>query len=450
MFGIRNLCRNGLDAVLNTRVFAGIRAFSADVGGSVSVALAILAPVVIGSVGLAVEASYWQMHQRAMQNASDSAAIAAAMEGGSNSAAVGQAVASQYGFVNGVGNVVVTVGPSSSAAGCTSNCYTASISGQVPLFLSPVVGYQGTSTVNNKPATSVDSGAVATQLAGANFCILALASSGAAGITGNGTPNADLQKCNVMSDTTATCNGHNLDANYGEAHGVNSGCGNTQLSGVPVVADPYSGLASNIPSDPCGGSYPQEPAKKKDPALPASNRWSGAYSALGGVKVVCGDQQLTGNTTINSNTVLVIENGQLDTNGYTLSGSSLTVVFSGANNASYQHVPTGGGTLNIAAPTSGNWSGVAIYQNPSLTTNVNVSAAGNSPTWNLSGLVYLPHSSVTFSGAVNKSSTGQTCFVMVVDNITINGTADIFANDTQCQAAGLAMPQGPGRGKLVN
>jgi Flp pilus assembly protein TadG len=94
MFGIRNLCRNGLDAVLNTRVFAGIRAFSADAGGSVSVALAILAPVVIGSVGLAVEASYWQMHQRAMQNASDSAAIAAAMEGGSNSAAVGKAVAS--------------------------------------------------------------------------------------------------------------------------------------------------------------------------------------------------------------------------------------------------------------------------------------------------------------------------------------------------------------------
>jgi hypothetical protein len=93
---------------------------------------------------------------------------------------------------------------------------------------------------------------------------------------------------------------------------------------------------------------------------------------------------------------------------------------------------------------------MAIYQNPSLTTNVNVSAAGNSPTWNLSGMVYLPHSSVTFSGAVNKSSTGQTCFGMVVDNITINGTGSIFANDSQCQAAGLTLPQGAGRGTLVN
>ena len=91
---------------------------------------------------------------------------------------------------------------------------------------------------------------------------------------------------------------------------------------------------------------------------------------LTGAKVVCGDQQLVGNTTIN-NTTLVIENGQLDTKGYTLTGSGLTVV--------YQRVPTGGGTLNIAAPTSGAWSGVAIYQNPSLTTNVSFTYSGNSP-----------------------------------------------------------------------
>jgi hypothetical protein len=141
--------------------------------------------------------------------------------------------------------------------------------------------------------------------------------------------------------------------------------------------------------------------------------------------VVCGDQQLTGNTTISApnGAVLVIENGQLDTNGYTLqtaNGSALTVVFTGSNNASYQHTPTGGGTLTISAPISGAWSGVAIYQDPSLTTNVDISAAGNSPTWNISGLVYLPHSSVTLSGAVGKSSTGASCFVPVADNVTIS------------------------------
>jgi hypothetical protein len=168
-----------------------------------------------------------------------------------------------------------------------------------------------------------------------------------------------------------------------------------------------------------------------------------------GTVVVCGDQQLVGDTVLN-NTVVVIENGQLDTNGFTLRGSNLTLVFSGSNNASYQHIPSGGGTIDISAPTSGDWSGVAIYQDPSLTTNVDISAAGNSPTWDITGLVYLPHSSVTFSGAVNKSSNGTECFVIVVDNITINGTGSIFAHDNNCSAAGLTMPRGGSRGTLVN
>ena len=62
--------------------------------------------------------------------------------------------------------------------------------------------------------------------------------------------------------------------------------------------------------------------------------------------------------------------------------------------------------LDFAAPTSGNWSGVAIYQAPSLTSGVDVSAARNSPAWDITGAVYLAHSSVTFSGAVPTHGSG--------------------------------------------
>src|SRR5262249_17235407 len=157
---------------------------------------------------------------------------------------------------------------------------------------------------------------------------------------------------------------------------------------------------------------PQEPDKKKDTPLPAANQWIGLYS-WSGTKVVCGDQQLTGITTITgtgAGAVLVIENGQLDLNGFTLLGTNLTIVFSGTNGPSYQHILTGNGILDVAAPTSGVWSGVAVYQDPALTTNVDISYAGNSPAWNITGLIYLPHASVTFSGAVNKASTGMLCF----------------------------------------
>jgi hypothetical protein len=156
--------------------------------------------------------------------------------------------------------------------------------------------------------------------------------------------------------------------------------------------------------------------------------------------------QLTGTGTISLTTaspgsVLVIVNGQLDTGSATLqtaAGSALTIIFTGTS-GSYTHAPTNGGTLDIQAPTTGTWKGVAIYQDPALTTGVDVSAAGNSPTWDITGLVYLPHATVTFSGAVNKSSNGKSCFVLVVDNITINGTADILPKG-ECVAAGLSMP----------
>jgi Flp pilus assembly protein TadG len=422
-----------------------LAAFVHNEDGVSIVFIGLLMPVLIGGMRLAAEVAYWQVHHRAVQNAADAAAIAAATNGNANNyAAEAKGVATAYGFKDGTGQITVAATNPASATNCSSNCYVVKISDNVPLFLSQVVGYQG----NGNNSSTITASSVATSTTAYAYCLVALAGSGQQGITSNGAPKANLNGCNVMSNTSATCHGHNLGAAVGDAHGTDNGCGNIQNSNVPTVPDTFSGLASNIPNNSCGGSYPQEPAHPHDPALPAQNKWSGNFSNLG-TRVVCGDQQLSGNTTLN-NTVMVIENGQLDTNGYTLKGSGLTVVFSGTNNGGYQHVPSGGGTLDIQAPVSGAWSGVAMYQDPSLTSGVDVSAAGNSPTWNITGLVYFPHSSVTFSGAVNKSSQGQSCFEMVVDNITINGTGAIFANDTQCASAGLSQTKGGNRGMLVN
>jgi Flp pilus assembly protein TadG len=456
-------------------LLSGPRGFLGDRSGVVVILVALAMPVLAGAMGLAAESSYWYVHKRGMQNAADAAAIAAATgaNASSNYSAQALAVAAQLGFTNGSGNVTVAASPSNNAAGCpaTASCYTVTISDDVPLFLSRVIGYAGNATVNKKGMTAITATSVAASKGAYPYCILALSGSVTTDIVTNGAPKANLNGCNTMSNSGSTCNGHNLNANVGDAHGTNNGCGIIQNSNVPTEADPYKGLASNIPADTCGGSYPQEPGKKGGWAPPATpnNQWSdtshGGPYTLSGNTIVCGDLQLTGNTTINapSNAVLVIENGQLDTNGYTLqstAGSGLTVVFTGApSNGTYQHYPSGGGnpsgggTLDIAAPTSGPWSGMALYQDPNLVDtsgNLDISAAGNTPTWNITGMVYLPQSSVTFSGAVSKASNGLSCFGMVVKDITINGTGDIFANDTQCKAAGLALPMGGNRGTLVN
>ena len=425
----------------------------ADRRGNAAIVLGLSLVPIVGALGLGFEVSNWYLRQHAMQNAADAAAIAAATNASSNYDVEAKAVAAQSGFVDGSSNVTVAASNTATCPAGGNTCYSVTISSYVPLYLSQVLGYGGNATLSGKPQESLSATAVALQgPMPTQYCILALASSGKQGIRSNGAPNANMTGCNVMSDTTSTCNGANLKATNGAAHGTNNGCGNNQYSNVPVVSDPYSGLASNIPTNTCK-SYPQEPTKKSDPALPSTNQWSGTQHLMGNVPV-CGDLQLTGNVTIDapSNAVLIIENGQLDTNGYSIttsSGSGLTVVFSGTNSGS-THAPTGGGTLDISSPTSGPWQGVALYQDPSLTSGVDISAAGNSPTWDISGLVYLPHSSVTFSGAVNKSSNGQSCFAMVVDNILINGTGSILETGG-CAAQGLTMPTGdlPGRGQLV-
>ena len=87
---------------------------------------------------------------------------------------------------------------------------------------------------------------------------------------------------------------------------------------------------------------------------------------------------------------------------------------------------------------------------PNLSSNVDFAAAANSPTWKLTGLVYLPHATVTLSGAVNKSSNGASCLALVVDNIIVSGTGAIFTNNNQCAQAGLMMPHSIKMTNIVN
>jgi Flp pilus assembly protein TadG len=429
-----------------------------DQRGTVSVIMGFLIIPLVGALGIGFEVSNWYMNGRGMQNAADAAALAAATNGGANYNVEAKAVAAQYGFVDGANNISVAVSNTAACPGGGNTCYGVTISGAVPLLVSQIVGYQGDTTLNGAAAKLLNAVAVAKAMVQPQpLCMVALAGSGAAqGIRTNGSPVANLNGCNVMSNTAAQCNGSNLGAGLGLAHGSSNGCGVKSVSGVDVVTDPYSGLASNIPalsSSGCGGNYPQETRHGSTYSVTTTNQLSGSLDLVGGNNFKCGDQMLTADTVINTPpgtpAVLVIENGQLDLNGHSLttsSGSEVTVVFSGDNSGSYTHAPTdntngSGGRLDLAAPSTGPWSGVAIYQDPSLTSGLDVSAAGNSPTWNISGLIYMPHASVTLKGAVDKATNGKSCVVMIADNFTIGGTAGILQTDIgQCPQQGLTMP----------
>lgn len=442
-----------------TSVVSQLRRLRKDERGAVGVVMGFLLIPLVGFLALGFEVSNWYMITRGMQNAADAATIAAATNNGANYDVEARAVAATYGFVNGINNVTIGI---SNTATCPvtgdQNCYSVSISGYTPLLLSQVVGFQGAGNINGSLQKQLSAVAIAKAGSPADICLLALASSGTSpAIQTNGAPTANLNGCNSMSNTGAQCNGHNLGIGISFAVGSNNGCGAKQVL-HPTMPDPYlsqiSGNIANFPANPCT-SYPQETThgNKSSGGTPLT----GTLNLSSGNNFLCGDQLLTGNVTVNTpvgqSAVLIIENGQLDLNGNTFQtsqGSALTIVFTGSNTGGFQHAPrdnTGGpgGVLDITPPTTGPWAGIAIVQDPSLTDAngaLDVSSAGNSPTWNITGLIYMPHASITLKGAIDKSTNGNSCLVMVADNFQISGTGGFLkADPLQCKSAGLTPPQ---------
>ena len=459
-----------------------LRRLHTDERGTVSIIMGFLMIPLVGTLALGFEVSNWYMTTRAMQNAADAAVIAAATNAGSSYDVEAKAVAAQYGFVDGTNTVSIAVTNTAACPdGSGNTCYSTTISGFVPLYLSQVVGFRGDANQSGNLEKKLSSVAVAKGGTGPqDVCLLALASSGVAqGIRTNGSPTGNMNGCDSMSNTAAQCNGSNLGLGISFAHGSNNGCGAKQIQQAPL-ADPYAYLAINIPalsSSGCGGNYQQETkhgnSYSVQTPLGATNKvthvslkgYNPTSSSIASNQnnFMCGDQMLAGDVVIDTPlgqpAVLVIENGQLDLNGHTLTsstGSAVTIVFSGTTGG-YSHALSDntngtGGAIDISAPTSGPWSGVAVYQDPSLTTGVDVSAAGNSPTWNITGLIYMPHATITLKGAIDKSTVGNQCVVMVADNFQISGTGGVLKTDIgQCTKAGLTMPTAtiPARAALV-
>ncbi len=444
-------------APLLRAIFALLRCDRAAIGPLTAL---MLIPI-CGAIAYSVELGSWQYMQRSMQNAADSAAIAAATVNnagttGTTSLLEAKAAAAKYGFIDGGDNGYTAV--SANQVTCPTGagvCYQATISTVFPLLFSKVLGFNGDAAYGSGRGQTILASAIATTAGGGgsanDVCVWTFTS-----LQTNGTPDANLAGCAVVSNGTMTCTGGGLHADYGYAGDTVSGrcaeeAANNLSNQTTFPTDKYAPLAtsSNIPPNICGGNTPSQLVKNKGKwGVPAANKSTneiaaGTPSWTGGQKTFCGDVQLTGNVTLTGTSTLIIENGRLDLNGYTIStqtGAAATIVFSGdPTSTAYSHYPSslnGGGMIDIAAPdknSSSPWKNVAIYQDPRMTTStVDFTYAGNDPAWKISGVVYLPNATTTFSGVVNKASNGEACIILIVDQTTINGTGKIIGDVSNC------------------
>jgi Flp pilus assembly protein TadG len=408
--------------------------FLSDIRGAISPIFALSLLPVMAATGSAIDYSRANNFRSKLQTALDTAVLAGARDGSSNWSQLAQ-------------NVFNANIADKSAQALQMSASFDQDAGQI---------YRGSATATIKTAflglmrissLNIAAKAAATAADGDNSCILTLDKGQPTthvGLTLNGAPVVDLTGCSIRSNTALDCNGHDGNLMKSIAGGVAAGCSNPK-SNSATVPDIYAKLASNITMV-CGSS--RLGVNWTAGALPSSAAFK-TVTNLGRTEYhVCGDLTVSGTgsltgTVPSSDALIVIENGSLNlANNSSVSVARMAVILTGDNTfASQINFPNGNGktakiTLSPPLDSTNVWQGVALYQDPKLTTNVD-NKWGPGADFSADGLVYLGNSNVVTDG--NTTSSNAKCSKFVMNQFTTNGSVllDFDQSVASCAVIGL-------------
>jgi Flp pilus assembly protein TadG len=411
-----------------------IAEFRRNCAGTIAPIFALAMLPVMTAVGAAVDYSSANKIRSSMQQALDAGMLAGAMDGSSNWAQVALDVFS----ANVAKQASTGIAFATSFSQSQNAAYQGVASATVPTSF---LGLVHISTLH----VGVTTTAIASQPD--NSCILTLDKGQPAShvaLVLNGAPIVNLSGCSIRSNTALNCNGHDGNATKSIAGGAIYGCGNPRpYDGT--VPDIYAPLASNITTQ-CGTSRPglswAAGAVPTDTALKT-------VTINGRTEYhVCGNLNLSGTGTLTgivptADALIVIENGSLNmANNANVSVARTGIVLTGDNSvASAINFPNGNGkssklTLSPPIEPSNPWQGVALYQDPKLTNNID-NKWGPGADFNADGLVYLGNSNVVTDG--NTASSNAKCSKFVMNSFTTNGSVslDFDQSIASCAAIGL-------------
>lgn len=399
-----------------------IARFKRDEAGVYVILLALLMPLFVGAVGLATDYGLWVYQHQSTQSATDSAAVSAATEGKLLTVkAQAQGVAASYGFVDGANGAVVTVHMPPTSGSQIGNTTAVEV-----IITKPAV--QTFSSLLFTGPVNVTARSVAMKKPGFG-CVIALNATVANAIDLRGSGSIQAPNCDVYSNSAATsaittCCGTTLQANVVNAVGGISGGGITATAinpGAAAADDPYATV--DIPSFAgCGYNYSQ---------------YTNAQTIYPGV--YCNGFKLQGNAVVTmSPGIYYLDGGAFTlTSSTTLRGTGVTIVLTSSTGTNWPTVNfAAGSTLDLTAPTNGNFAGIAIYQNRSTPVGTVFAMTGGS-NQNLQGSIYAPSAALSFAGG---SSTTIGCNQIVADTIKFTGNGSLSVD---CTALGTKSIGGP-------
>ncbi len=395
-----------------------LRRLLCDHRGSVAILAAVGMTAMLGFLSLGTEMGLWYASKRSLQTMADAAALGGAFElgAGSNSAAI-SAAATLDAKRNGL----------QTAANTTLTVHAPPVTGKYigdPRSVEVVVSRPQTLLFSSLflKSTTISARAVAKVPTSGDPCVLALnnVSSDTAYFTGSTT--ITLKKCGITANSTspqavavsgnATVNTAFIRSSGG--YDV-SGSGELETDSISTNAaptdDPFASLSAPAP-----GTCRTQP-KGTDFTLS-----EGTY---------CGGLDLKGNVKFNPG-VYVIKGDTLKINSQaTVSGTGVTIILTGNSSTGYAKVDiNGGGTINLSAPTSGAWAGVAFYGDRHAPNQVN-KFNGNSVT-NITGAIYMPSEELDFAGGNASANSG--CTRLIADSVKFIGNSSI---GNTCDGSGV-------------
>ena len=394
--------------------------FSKSKRGNIAILTALTLPVLVGFAGLGSESVLWFYTHHQMQDAADSAAISAAtaysVNSSTNITTQADGVASSYGYTDGSNRTTVTVNRPPSSGNYTSN------TGAVEVIVTQTQTRYLSAVWSSSPL-NISARAVA-KVANGVGCVLALNPTAAASASEQGSVSIALNGCSLYDNSNAS-------------NAVSLG-GSAFMSALSVstVGNVYgSGNITTTYGIETGTSPTTDPYAGVNPPTAPSTCDQTNYSTHGTVTlnpgVYCGGMSLGAGAavTLNPGTYYITNNGNsagsLTMNGQAaLSGSGVTLVFTGSGTNYSTASISGGATVNLTAPTSGTMAGIVMFGDRNTPTGTLYKFTGGT-NQSFGGAVYLPKGQIWYAGGATGANG---CNQVIGDTIQFVGNTNLAVN----------------------
>lgn len=388
---------------------------------------ALILPVALGFTALAVEGGLWFADQHQLRNMADTAALAAGWARKDEVDELDAAVAAvaEMGYDEDLDEVFVISPPESGVYEGDAQAIEIIVVRTRPVLMSALFLDGGDMDIEARSVVRMD------EAPGAPVCLLALRPTGQ-GYTGTGTSEAMLDNCGVHVNSQSggaltMTGGAILGADFVHVGGTITTSGHPEIisddieTGADIVPDPYGDMEF-----PGAGSCNHTDYHTTTSVTLNPGRYCGGIQGSG-----------QANITLNPG-VYIIDRGTFSLSGQTaLSGNGVTIILTGSGNNWASASFSGGTSVDLKAPTTGQYAGMVLMKNR-LATSGSVSLTGGSA-MKLHGAVYVPTHGISYTGG---SDQDNGCTQIVAYSITLVGNSSLSGECPDFELATIGSADG--------